>query len=123
LNLAELALEVGDPARAKALGREGLNVARQIGDQMVAAWGLTLLSITAARRGEPTLAGKLWGAAEQLQRELGDAMLELDRERYQDLLGEPGPDFERGREEGRALTADEGLALALDFLDRKDFRT
>jgi predicted ATPase len=123
LNLAELALEVGDPARAKALGREGLNVARQIGDQMVAAWGLTLLSITAARRGEPTLAGKLWGAAEQLQRELGDAMLELDRERYQDLLGEPGPDFERGREEGRALTADEGLALALDSLDRKDFRT
>jgi predicted ATPase/class 3 adenylate cyclase len=114
LNLAEMALEDGDLTRALALGREGLTVAREIGDGMTTAWGLNLLSIAAARRGAPALAGTLWEAAQQLDRELGETMLRKDRARYEELLGAQGSDFERGREEGRAMSVDEAMSLALN---------
>jgi predicted ATPase/class 3 adenylate cyclase len=112
LNLAEMALKGGDLARAEALGREGLTVAREIGDGMMTSWGLSLLSVTAARRGDATLAGKLWVAAEQLDRELGETMIHLEDSR--EMLGELGPEFERGLEEGRAMSVDEAVVLALD---------
>jgi predicted ATPase/class 3 adenylate cyclase len=113
LNLAELALQEGDPAGAETLGREGLAVARELGDQMMTAAGLMTLSIALARRGELVYAGKLWGAAERLEGELGPTMLNRERAREEELLGEPGPMFERGRQEGRALALDEALSLAL----------
>ncbi len=119
LNLAEIALEEGDLPRAGGFGREGLALAREIGDGITTIWGLTLLSIAAARRGEPALAGSLWESAEQLDRELGETMLRRDRVRYENLLGESGPDFERGREQGRKLSLDEAVALALEDASRE----
>jgi predicted ATPase len=117
LNLAEVALDEGDLVRAQALGREGLNVAREIGDEIMVVAALTLLSITAARCGEPALAGRLWGAAERHEHELGPTLLRRDRAYYRELLGEAGPIFERGREKGRAMALDKVVALALGSVD------
>jgi predicted ATPase len=117
LNLAEVALEEGDLEYAEALSREGLDVARDIGDEMMEVYALALLSISAARRGELALAGRLWGAAERHEQELGPTLVEIDDPHYRELLGEPGPIFERGREKGRAMALDEAVALALGSVD------
>jgi predicted ATPase len=113
LNLAEVELGEGDTARAIALGRDGLNVAREIGDEMMVVYALLLLSISAVRRGEAALAGRLWGAAERHEQGLGPTLVRSDDPLFRELLGEPGPIFERGREKGRAMALDEVVALAL----------
>jgi hypothetical protein len=114
LNLTEVALEDGDLGRAGDLGREGLTRAREIGAEMSTAWGLTLLSITAARRGDPPRAGRLWVAAEQLDRELRETMWRRESAHYEEMLGERGSAFERGREDGRAMSLEEAVAYALE---------
>jgi predicted ATPase len=115
LNLSELALDQGEPARAEALGREGLAVAREIGDEMMTVAGLITLSIAVAQRGELALAGRLWGAAERLEGELGPTMLTRQRAHDLERLGDPGPSFERGRQEGRVMELDEAVSLAFDL--------
>jgi predicted ATPase len=117
LNLAELELQSGNLARAVVLCREGLDAARQLGDQFTTLWAVTQVSIVAGRRGDATLAGKLWGATERLEDELGETLLEKGRAEYREMLGDLGADFERGREQGHALSIDEAVELALSSLD------
>jgi predicted ATPase len=117
LGLGELALNEGDLSGAEDLAREGLLAAREIGDEMMVVAGLILLSIAVARRGELAPAGRLWGAAERLERELGPTMLDRERAHYTELLGEPVPAFERGREEAHAMSLEEVRALAHDSVD------
>jgi hypothetical protein len=76
-----------------------------------------VLSISALRRGEPGRAGRLWGAAERHELELGPTLVKSDDPFFRKLLGEPGPTFERDREEGRAMGLDEAVALALSSAD------
>jgi predicted ATPase len=117
LGLGELALNEGDLSGAEDLAREGLLAAREIGDEMMVVAGLVLLSIAVARRGELAPAGRLWGAAERLERELGPTMLDRERAHYTELLGEPAPAFQRGREEAHAMSLEEVRALAHDSVD------
>jgi predicted ATPase/class 3 adenylate cyclase len=117
LNLAELELESGDHGRALALCREGVDAARQLGDQMTTLWAARELSIIAGRRGEAELAGQLWGATERLEEELGDTLVSKDRTAYRERVGDLGAAFERGREQGRGLSIDDAVELALASLD------
>jgi predicted ATPase/class 3 adenylate cyclase len=112
-NLAELELHEGDAARAESLSRESLAVAREIGDEVMMFGSLILLSVATARRGELELAGRLWGAAERRELELGPTLMGGERARFRELLGEPGPIFEQAREAGRAMSPDEAVDLAL----------
>jgi predicted ATPase len=119
LSLAEQVLDDGDSSRAEALGREGLAVASDIRDEMMIVAGLRVLSIAGARHGGLAAAGRFWGAAERLEGELGPTMLSRDRSDLE-RIGQPGPIFERGRQEGREMALDEVLSLALGGSDRED---
>lgn len=73
----------------------------------------------AAARGDAALAGRLWGAIED-----EDAGAPLGGWRRHRQVCEPrirpvaGPDFERGYREGRALTLDDAVSIALELAAR-----
>jgi predicted ATPase len=112
-NQADLALEQDDPARAWSLACESLSVAREIGDDQAAVICLGILSVASHRSGKPHRAGVLWGAAERLDRDLGETMWRKsdDYARLLKKLGKRTPDLEQGVEEGRVLTLDEAVGI------------
>jgi predicted ATPase len=112
-NLAELALRQDDPARASSLGCEALALAREIRDDVAILICLGILSAAAAKRGDACRAGALWGAAEQLDEDLGGTMWRTGREELESMIGERGSDFEVAVDDGRRLELDEVVALAL----------
>ena len=113
-NLAEVAIRSGNLEVADRHGREALTFANEIGDDVLTIFALALRSITVARRGDLERAGALWGAAEQLDEELGESMWRRERVAHEQLLGERGAAFERGVEAGLKLSLEEGVRLALE---------
>jgi predicted ATPase/class 3 adenylate cyclase len=111
-NLAEVALRQDDAQRASLRACEALALAREIGDDLVALICLGILSIAVAECGDVRRAGALWGAAERLDQELGETMWRKERPRLEEMLGERGPRFEQGVEEGRRLTLEEAVGIA-----------
>jgi predicted ATPase/class 3 adenylate cyclase len=116
-NLAFVALEQDDSSRALSLGCEGLTLAHAIGDDLGALISLGALSVAASKCASPRRAGALWGAAERLDEELGNTIWRRAHAEVESMLGERGPDFELGVEEGHRLSLDEAVALALDSKD------
>jgi len=113
-NLAEVAIRSGNLEVADRHGREALTFANEIGDDVLTIFALALRSITVARLGDLERAGALWGAAEQLDEELGESMWRRERVAHEQLLGERGAAFERGVEAGLKLSLEEGVRLALE---------
>jgi predicted ATPase/class 3 adenylate cyclase len=111
-SLALFALErPGEAARSAA---DSLEIARRIGDRLVTVDALVLVARAAAERDERERAGQLWGAVEA---EIERAPL-AGWDAEQELAAAPalargGPEFEAGRDEGRKLSLDEAVALAL----------
>jgi predicted ATPase/class 3 adenylate cyclase len=112
VNLADLALQRKDHTRAWSLACEALGLVRKLGDDLMSLACLGTLAVAAAGAGDPRRGGALWGAAERLDQELGETMWRSERDRLEEMLGERGPQFEQGVEEGRRLTLDEAVALA-----------
>jgi predicted ATPase/class 3 adenylate cyclase len=112
-NLAEIELEQGNSSEARALAHEALTVGRRIGDDLATLVAISVLAVVAARLGEMRVAGNLWGAADRLDEVLGESMWRRERELYEDLLGERGVEFTSGFDEGRRMTVDEAVAVAL----------
>ncbi len=114
-NLVELALDAGrtDQARARAL--RVLELAGRTADRQETVFALAYLARIAAERGDSARAGRLWGAieAEEARGRIGrweDARDELARA----ILGGPGPEFERGRLEGQAMSLAEAVEDILE---------
>jgi predicted ATPase/class 3 adenylate cyclase len=114
-NLVELALDAGrtDEARARAL--RVLELAERTDDRQETVFALAYLARIAAERGDSARAGRLWGAieAEEARGRIGrweDARDELAGA----ILGGPGPEFERGRLEGQAMSLDEAVEEMLE---------
>ena len=115
LTLSEYALELGRPVDAARRGAEGLELANRLSDRQNIVWALALLARASVESGDPERAGRLWGAleAEEARGEIGQweaGERELHAAR---VLSHAGPDFERGRTAGAALTLDEAIADAL----------
>jgi tetratricopeptide (TPR) repeat protein len=115
LALVESLVELGRVEEAEASAREGLALARRIGDRQSIVFGLALLAWIASVRGDLTRAGRLWGAVEAEGARAPVGQWEDERETYADkVLGPGGPDLEPFRRDGRGLSlsaaVDEALA-------------
>ncbi|MGQ0549297.1 MAG: ATP-binding protein [Armatimonadota bacterium] len=116
--LACLSLNAGRIDEAKTRARESLALAEQLRDRAGRVFGVGLLASIAAARGQFERAGRLWGAIED-----EDAVAPLGgwrrhRQACEARIREAaGPEFERGYAEGRALTLDDAVSLALESAD------
>ena len=112
--LACLSLNVDRVEEGDACARESLEIAVRLGDRPGRILGVGILARVAAERGQSERAGRLWAAVEQ-----EDAVAPLGgwrrhREACTAAIGRvSGPDFDRGYAEGRDLTLDDAVSLAL----------
>jgi predicted ATPase len=113
--LACLSLNAGLLDEGEAHARESLALADRLRDRPGRIFGVGLLARAAAERGLPERAGLMWGAIED-----DDAVAPLGgwrrhRQTCESRIRElAGPEFERGRAAGRALTLDDAVAIALE---------
>ena len=112
--LAQLAAKAGRIEEAENRARASLELAEQLRDRAGRVFGVGLLAVTAAERGELERAGRLWGAIEDEDAGAPLGGWRRHRETCEARIRElAGPEFERGRTEGHTLTLDDAVTLAL----------
>ncbi len=118
-NLGVLAHEEGSHVAARALHEESLAIKRELGDRQGIALSLEGLA-SIAGRGSPSRGAQLWGAAERLRESIGAPVPPNERLRYdrqvaaaRSALGGDAA-FDATWQEGRAMTLEEAIALALE---------
>jgi hypothetical protein len=113
--LACLSLNAGRVDESEMRARESLALAEQLGDRAGCVFGVGLGATVAAERGQLERAGRLWGAIEDEDAGAPLGGWRRHRQTCEALIRKAaGPGFERGRAEGRALTLDDAVALALE---------
>ena len=116
ITLAEHALMSGDLAEAERRTREGPRLERRLTDRAACVVCLALLAASAAGRGDPERAGRLWGAVEAEERNgaMARDWEEVERKKYAaHVESVVGPAFEQGRAEGARLSFGEAIEYAL----------
>jgi len=118
-NLADLAFAQGAFADARALGAESLVIARELGDMRQIAYLLDGLAAVDSVLGRLFRAARVWGAAERLREDIG-LLSGFGRSDYDQRVDSArvavGDDtaFDRAWQQGRALTLEQAIDLALD---------
>jgi predicted ATPase len=113
--LAEAALERGRLEEATALAREQLALGEQVADRQNAVYALAYLARAAAERGDRIRAGQLWGAIEVEESRSPIGAWESERDLYEAALRHhSGAEFESGRRDGRRMSLDQAIQLALE---------
>jgi tetratricopeptide (TPR) repeat protein len=123
-DLARVYLELGSTEEADAAAREILELARRMNDRAHAVEALAMLASVASARGKAHGAGWLWGAIEAQEARGPIGMVspsvslwsgwESARDRYlAHVEGARGREFDRGLQEGRAVTLEEAIDVAL----------
>jgi predicted ATPase/DNA-binding SARP family transcriptional activator len=117
--MAMLACDQGDCERATALFQESLRLRLETGPHLGMIWNLEGLAAVASAQGQPARAMRLLGAAEAARELLGSrvvagmqALNERTAAAARAALG--GAAFAAARAEGRALTLEEAVHLALE---------
>jgi non-specific serine/threonine protein kinase len=120
-DLGALAHKQGDYAAAGALRRESLMIRRELGDRRGMAYSLEGLAETSVTvLGSSRRAARILGAAERLREQIGTPLPPIELPQYDMKVASAraalGDDvaFDRAWQEGRALTLDEAIALALE---------
>jgi len=117
-NLGNLVSDQGDFASAQALYQESVAVGRELGDRRGIADSLAGLATPVAALGSSLRAARIWGAAERLREEIGSPLLERPRydQRVAAARAALGDDsaFDRAWQEGRAVTLEQAIGLALN---------
>jgi predicted ATPase len=112
--LADRALERGDARQAAVLVQESLELSHELGDRISVVFALARLARIAAESGRPKLAGQLWGAVEAEEASGALGAWYGERGRFAPaILAHAGPEFERARAEGRLLSLDTAVGVAL----------
>ena len=112
--LAQLALADGRTEEGEQRAREALQMAAGMRDRGGRVFCVGLLAAVAGERGEHERAGRLWGTIETEMVGAPNGGWIRHRAAYEArILASATPDFERGREEGRDLTLDDAVSLAL----------
>ena len=119
-NLGIVAYLQDDLASGRALHKEGLAIRRELGDRLGIARALEGLATVVAALGSSLRAARIWGAAERLREEIGSPLPPTERARYGQCEAAARTDigddatFDRAWQEGRALTLDQAIELALE---------
>ncbi len=117
--LGNVTLEKGDASTARQMFEEGLAIQRQRGDQHGKIASLVGLAAVVAARGECLRAARLWGAVEQWRADNRTPLSNQERPRYDERVSTARAAvaddvaFERAWQDGRALTVELALELAL----------
>ena len=112
--LAQLAANAGRIDEAERRARACLEIAERLRDRAGRIFGVGVLAVTAAERGELERAGRLWGAIEDEDAGAPLGGWRRHRKTCETRIGEfAGPEFERGRSKGRELALDDAVTLAL----------
>lgn len=112
--LSDWALEHGDLDEARRRVEESIRLSHELGDRISVVFALARLARIAADSGEVRQGGVIWGAVEAEETVGSLGAWYGERERFAEpLLAHAGAEFDVGREEGRLLSLDEAVALAL----------
>jgi predicted ATPase len=112
--LVDCALELGRVSQAEEWSRESLRLLQETGDRQMMIFALARLARVAAESDRKEEAGLIWGAIEAEEERITMGAWGKERERLgAPLLAQSGPEFERGRSRGSALTLEEAVELAL----------
>jgi len=118
-NLGYVALNQGDCPAARALLEESLAIRRELGDQLGIPASLEGLAAVVALLRDSLRAARIWGATERSRAELGTPLPPNERSGYDRYVAAAriasGDDaaFDRAWQEGRCLTLDQTIDLAL----------
>jgi predicted ATPase/class 3 adenylate cyclase len=111
--LADCARQAGRLPDCERWARQALAAANAAADRQWTIVSLALLAYAAATRGDASRAGLLWGAIEREEQRGPVGQWEAERDVYATtVLALSGPELERGREAGRALS----LAQAVEHV-------
>jgi predicted ATPase/class 3 adenylate cyclase len=113
--LACLSLNAGLIDEGETHARASLAIAEQLRDRPGRIFGIGILARVAAERGDSSRAGTLWAVVEneQVAAPMG-GWLRHREEAAVRVAEAGGPDFDRGYAEGRKLTLDDAVSLALE---------
>ena len=119
-SLGNLASDQGDLVSARARQEESLTIVLELGDRWGIARSLAGLAAVVATLGNSLRAAQIWGAAERLRAEVG-APLSPNERSHNDrtvaasraTLGDDAA-FDHAWQEGRALTLEQAIELALE---------
>jgi predicted ATPase/DNA-binding winged helix-turn-helix (wHTH) protein/Tfp pilus assembly protein PilF len=118
-NLAEVTRTQGDISSARVLYQEGLTISRDVGDKRQIAYALEGFAAMAADLGNCLRAACLWGAAARLREEIGLPLPIKERSRFDERIATSratagGAAFDHAWQQGRALTLEQAIELALE---------
>ncbi len=118
-NLGNVALDQGDYSAARALLEECLAIRRELGDRSGIPSSLEGLAAAVASLRDSLRAARIWGATERSRAEIGKPLTPSERSRYDRWVvaarsaSGDGTAFDSARQEGRSLTLDQAIDLAL----------
>ncbi len=118
-NLSYVAMHQGDYLRAAAFLREGLTMMVELNYKYYFGLSKAMLAGPVGASGQPELAARLFGASESILQDLGASLQPADKieiDRYQDDVRAQLDErtFEKAWAEGRAMSLEDAVALALD---------
>jgi tetratricopeptide (TPR) repeat protein len=114
LATAEHLIAAGQLDQAERDLKEGLETLASVSDRINIPYALAAAAAIAALRKQVVRAGILWGALEAVAvRDPRSTTQNAIRENTPYVEGVQGPDFEKGRERGRAFSLDEAVDYAL----------
>jgi predicted ATPase/DNA-binding SARP family transcriptional activator len=115
----EMARRQGDPTRAVALFAEALKLHWELGNKVNIPFSLEALAIVATVQGQPDRAARLWGAAEATREATNTPVPSSYENDYASFVEDARtqltePVFVAIWAEGRAMTLDQAIELALE---------
>jgi predicted ATPase/class 3 adenylate cyclase len=121
-SLGDLALDRKDPDTALQRFTEGLEYAVRTGNRRVQIYCLAGLACALLQQGDDRVAARLWGIAEDQERQLGFRMFSTERQRYERLMMAArerlGHTYDGEHRAGAGLTLEQAVAEARLHLGR-----
>jgi predicted ATPase/class 3 adenylate cyclase len=121
-SLGDLALDRADPDTALQRFAEALASAVATGSRRIQVYCVAGIACARVQQGDDRVAARLWGIAEDQERQLGFRMLSTERQRYERLMAPArerlGDAFDVDSRDGAGLTLEQAVAEARLHLGR-----
>jgi predicted ATPase len=121
-SLGDLALDQADPETALQRFAEAMDCAVETGSRRVQVYCVAGIACALLQLGDDRVGARLWGIAEDQERQLGFRMISTERQRYERLMvgarERLGAGYEAEHRGGAGLTLEQAVAEARLHLDR-----